>query len=85
MDLSMPVMNGYEAVENIRGNEEKYGLDFTPIIAATAHAHSEEAEKCLQSGMNAVVTKPIRKPNIEAVLETWLGANVLKPAKVAGA
>lgn len=57
MDIQMPEMDGYTAAQEIRilNDPEKRK---TPIIALTAHASKEEAEKCLALGMNAYVTKP---------------------------
>lgn len=54
MDMQMPVMDGLEATKIIR-KELKITL---PIIALTANALQEHVEKCLESGMNDVVTKP---------------------------
>ena len=55
MDMEMPEMNGYEAVNIIR-NELKNNI---PIIAMTANAMAGEKEKCLDLGMNDYISKPI--------------------------
>ena len=47
MDVSMPVMNGYEATQAIRAFEDKTGQTPTPIIAATAHALKQDEARCL--------------------------------------
>ena len=54
MDLQMPNMDGYEAVEKIR----EMGVN-TPIIALTAHALSQYRDRCMKSGFTDYVTKPI--------------------------
>lgn len=57
MDIQMPEMDGYTATQAVRnmGDQVKKNI---PIIALTAHATNEEAQKCLHMGMNAYVTKP---------------------------
>jgi PAS domain S-box-containing protein len=59
MDMQMPVMDGLEATRFIRN---ELHLDI-PIIALTANAFKDDADKCLQSGMNDVITKPF-EPSI---------------------
>ncbi|MBF0132070.1 MAG: PAS domain S-box protein [Magnetococcales bacterium] len=61
MDIQMPVMDGYEATQRIRRWERDSGITPVPILALTAHALAEEAEKCRQAGCNGHITKPIRK------------------------
>ncbi|MES2565800.1 MAG: response regulator [Bacteroidota bacterium] len=57
MDIQMPEMDGYAATKAIRKLEDKIKSRI-PIIALTAHASQEEAQKCLDIGMNAYVSKP---------------------------
>lgn len=73
MDLSMPVMDGYEAAEKIRRLEKEHGLPRTPILAATAHAQEGDRIRCLEFGMDGVITKPIRKQAISEAMAKWLG------------
>lgn len=71
MDLRMPVMNGYEAADAIRGmGREDSGI---PIIAMTADAFSEDKQKCLAHGMNAHVPKPIDVREVMKLLEKHIG------------
>ncbi len=72
MDIEMPEMNGYDATAEIRRIEEERlagepDREPVPIIALTAHAMNADKEKCLASGFDLFLTKPIRK---SALLET---------------
>lgn len=60
MDIQMPVLDGLEATRRIRAAEAaEPGRERTLIIGVTAHAMREHKDSCLESGMDAVVTKPI--------------------------
>jgi len=58
LDIMMPVMDGYECLENIRQNPRTINL---PVVAVTAKAMSEDKEKCIQCGASGYVAKPINK------------------------
>lgn len=66
MDLMMPVMDGYTATKKIR-SLERSDAKTIPIIAMTANAFQEDAEKCIAVGMNAHLAKPL---NIEKMMTT---------------
>jgi len=66
MDLMMPVMDGYTATREIRSLERSDSKTI-PIIAMTANAFQEDAEKCIAVGMNAHLAKPL---DIEKVMIT---------------
>jgi CheY-like chemotaxis protein len=74
MDLSMPVMDGLTATENIRKNlpENKRNI---PIYAVTAHTFPDDKERCLNVGMNDVITKPVRASEITNVLSIVFNSN----------
>ncbi|MFO0773413.1 MAG: PAS domain S-box protein [Nitrospiraceae bacterium] len=61
MDMQMPVMDGYEAVETIRRFELEEHRVPTPVLALTANAIREEIERSLMAGCDAHLTKPIKK------------------------
>jgi len=69
MDIEMPVMDGYTATQEIRRLEEENQNDATPIIALTAHALEEHAQKSLEAGCTAHLTKPIKKDKLLATIE----------------
>jgi CheY-like chemotaxis protein len=73
MDGQMPGMDGYEATRRIRERETRGGRR-VPIIAMTASAMKGDREKCLESGMDDYVSKPVTPENLEAVLRKWVGA-----------
>lgn len=63
MDIQMPGLDGYQTTEYIRrnGTEENKNI---PILAMTANATSGEAEKCINAGMNAYISKPFDTDNL---------------------
>ncbi|WP_439883130.1 response regulator [Pontibacter sp. MBLB2868] len=66
MDMQMPEMDGYEAIAQIRAlNSEKATV---PIIALTAHASSDEAERCISAGANAYVAKPFEQIELKQAI-----------------
>ncbi len=77
MDCHMPVMDGYEASQEIRHNPVWAQL---PIIALTADAMKGTKEKVLASGMNDYLTKPLDVSLLYSSLMRWTGANTGKPA-----
>jgi signal transduction histidine kinase/DNA-binding response OmpR family regulator/integral membrane sensor domain MASE1 len=70
MDCQMPEMDGYEATREIRCNEA--GRGHIPIIAVTANVMPEDREKCLASGMDAFVPKPIKTEKLTQTMEKFL-------------
>ena len=72
MDLHMPVMDGYQATQELRQGEVLSGT-YTPIVALTADALAGDRERCLEAGMDDHVTKPVSSAMLAAVLERWTG------------
>ena len=70
MDVQMPEMDGYAATALIR-DRERAGGRHIPIIAMTAHAMEGDRERCLASGMDGYLTKPIRVGPLREALLAW--------------
>jgi signal transduction histidine kinase/response regulator RpfG family c-di-GMP phosphodiesterase/NAD-dependent dihydropyrimidine dehydrogenase PreA subunit len=72
MDIQMPEMNGYDATKTIRSLDDEHARSI-PIIAMTANALADDIDKCLASGMNAHVSKPIDEKLIMGKIYEYAG------------
>lgn len=72
MDCQMPVMDGYEATQQIRHSQSKVRNRDIPIIAMTANSMEGDREKCLAVGMNDFISKPINPNKVQEILKCWL-------------
>ena len=69
MDIMMPVMDGYEAMQTIRKTPK---IDNIPIITLTAKAMKEDYQKAIDSGANDYISKPIDVEKLLSLLKIWL-------------
>ncbi|RKE44441.1 GAF domain-containing hybrid sensor histidine kinase/response regulator [Sphingobacterium detergens] len=69
MDIMMPVMDGYEAIEKIRENKKFSNL---PIIAVTAKAMKGDREKTIAVGANDYISKPVDVDKLISLMRVWL-------------
>ena len=71
MDIQMPEMDGVEAAQHIRKREQANGARPIPILALSAHAFSEERDRCLACGMDAYIPKPIDRAVLLSTLQQY--------------
>jgi signal transduction histidine kinase/DNA-binding response OmpR family regulator len=71
-DVHMPRMDGHELARRLRAAEREDGADRSPIIAITANALIGEEERCLASGMDACLVKPVSIERLRTTLARWL-------------
>ena len=69
MDIMMPVMDGYQAMREIRRNPTWQKL---PVIALTARAMPEEQDRCIAAGANDYLVKPVDTETLLSLLRVWL-------------
>jgi CheY-like chemotaxis protein len=81
MDVSMPEMNGMEATQAIRAYEAENGKRHTPIIGVTAHALKGDRDRCIESGMDDYLSKPISPDMLATKIELHMAS--MKAAKSA--
>ncbi len=69
MDMSLPVMDGWEATRILKADD---GTRSIPVVALTAHAMSTDREKAFEAGCDAYETKPIELPRLLETMEKLL-------------
>ena len=69
MDMSLPVIDGWEATRRLKADDETRAV---PVIALTAHAMSTDREKAMDAGCDAYETKPVELPRLLEAIEKLL-------------
>lgn len=75
MDMQIPVMDGYTAIERIRGSNQQ--ISSLPIIALTAHTAQGEQDKCINAGADEYLSKPYTASALYTKIATLLSAKLL--------
>lgn len=70
-DCAMPVMDGFAFTQELRRRETAAGRAPMPIIALTANAFREDVERCMESGMDDFVSKPVSLHSLAMTLSRW--------------
>ncbi len=68
MDIQMPELDGFQTTAMLREREASTGTH-TPVVALTAHAMKGDREKCLEAGMDAYLSKPLRARELVSLVE----------------
>lgn len=71
MDMSLPIIDGWEATRQVKANDATKGV---PVIGLTAHAMSGDREKAIEAGCDDYDTKPVELERLIGKMEKLLGA-----------
>ena len=78
MDMSLPVVDGWEATRRLKASKETQAI---PVIALTAHAMPADLEKALQAGCEDYDTKPVELPRLLGKIERLLSTAAQRDAR----
>ncbi len=76
LDMSLPVVDGWDAAHKIKANDASKGI---PLVALTAHAMASDKERALSAGCDDFDTKPVELPRLLGKIETLLKAKGVTP------
>jgi CheY-like chemotaxis protein/HPt (histidine-containing phosphotransfer) domain-containing protein len=78
MDCDMPILNGFEATEQIRRHEKTTGAH-VPIVAMTSYDRADDREKCLASGMDDYFCKGVSKVRLQEIIDHYVFDRAARP------
>ncbi|NHR03588.1 transporter substrate-binding domain-containing protein [Chromobacterium haemolyticum] len=79
MDCNLPGIDGYETARRIRQLESERDLPFTPIIAVSAISDLAHKNRCIASGMDGMLSKPLSLQDLEDILRLWFMTEDIAP------
>jgi PAS domain S-box-containing protein len=79
MDLDMPIMDGYEAVERIRADEREHGRKRAAIIALSSHEDDQTVARCLATGFDYYLTKPVTRELLQQTIARFCSVRPATP------
>jgi len=71
LDLEMPELDGIGACTQLRSDERAAGREPVPVLALSAHTEEQSKQRCLEVGMSAYLTKPVRRHRLLAAVQQW--------------
>jgi two-component system, cell cycle response regulator DivK len=74
MDMSLPVLDGWEATRRLKATPDTAGI---PVIGLTAHAMATDRDKCLEAGCDDYDTKPVELSRLLDKIERLLGTGMI--------
>jgi signal transduction histidine kinase/DNA-binding response OmpR family regulator/HPt (histidine-containing phosphotransfer) domain-containing protein len=77
MDCQMPVMDGYQATQELRRHEQRARHRRIPVVAMTAGALAGDRERCMAAGMDDYLAKPVRMDALSKSLSHWLPGRII--------
>ena len=72
LDIQMPIMNGFEAFEEIKTLAKENNIAMPKVVALSAYAGDKDKEKCLEIGMDDFVSKPLKLNDIKQIIDSYL-------------
>ena len=72
LDIQMPIMNGFEAFEEIKTLAKENNIAMPKVVALSAYAGDKDKEKCLEIGMDDFVSKPFKLNDIKQIIDSYL-------------
>lgn len=77
MDMQMPLMDGYTAIQKMRVFEHEVNRARVPVVALTAYALKEEVDRAFKSGCDDYLTKPVSKQSLISTIETHIRSKIV--------